>query len=313
VSTPEPAADIPPMPVLLEQRGNGSLLPVWFGMSVRLDSSGPAGSGLLTLSDSKGGRVSKFPGTPAGWIEAWQTVAQWARPGPYRRGLDAYRQNCRLTRQPLRSATAAARLEESAPLVLSGLAFLGGRGGGEQLTEGTVVDLRRGPASVSVYAAADAALLVELAAAVLTGAEASGPGPVTTGGFVTATGSGLFGDLRDRAAAQWMTDHFGRTKMNTTVRLTGTSCELFFRSLGDPPEAAQVALSAVRALIADSAPARPPGLAGANLLTAVPSSDPPVSAAENLVAQLERLARLHQSGALTDQEFQTAKTRLLLG
>jgi hypothetical protein len=298
------------MPVVRPQRGAGTLLPVRFGMSARLEWSQPSGSGGLTLSDTKGGRVGTFPATAAGWIEAWQTAAQWARPGPYRRGLESYRQKCRLTRQPLRSAPAAARLEESAPLVLGGLVFLGGRGSGEQLAGGMVVDLRCGPATVSVFDVAAGALLFKLAATELAGAEASGPGKVTTGGFVAATGSGLVGDLGDQIAARWMTDHFARTEMNTIVRLTGISCELFFRSLNDSPETAQVALSAVRALITGPTPAAGPATGA---LVTDTSPDAPSTAAGDLVAQLERLARLHDSGALTDQEFQAAKTRLLLG
>jgi membrane protease subunit (stomatin/prohibitin family) len=41
---------------------------------------------------------------------------------------------------------------------------------------------------------------------------------------------------------------------------------------------------------------------------AAPAAAPPT---EDLTAKIERLAELHQSGALTDEEFATAKQKLL--
>jgi hypothetical protein len=42
-----------------------------------------------------------------------------------------------------------------------------------------------------------------------------------------------------------------------------------------------------------------------------PSPSPAAAPAPDTIAELERLARLHESGALTDQEFAAAKARAL--
>jgi hypothetical protein len=42
-----------------------------------------------------------------------------------------------------------------------------------------------------------------------------------------------------------------------------------------------------------------------------PPPAPAAAAAPDTIAELERLARLHESGALTDQEFAAAKARAL--
>src|SRR5215212_1437549 len=44
---------------------------------------------------------------------------------------------------------------------------------------------------------------------------------------------------------------------------------------------------------------------------APPPPAPPAAAATEPIAELERLTRLHESGALTDQEFTAAKARAL--
>jgi hypothetical protein len=54
--------------------------------------------------------------------------------------------------------------------------------------------------------------------------------------------------------------------------------------------------------------------AAAHAATQAPAPPPPAPAAApapDTIAELERLARLHQSGALTDQEFAAAKARAL--
>ena len=42
-----------------------------------------------------------------------------------------------------------------------------------------------------------------------------------------------------------------------------------------------------------------------------PQAPPPAAAATDAIAELERLSRLHESGALTNQEFTAAKARAL--
>ena len=45
--------------------------------------------------------------------------------------------------------------------------------------------------------------------------------------------------------------------------------------------------------------------------TQAPPPAPAAAAAPDTIAELERLSRLHESGALTDQEFTAAKARAL--
>ena len=61
-------------------------------------------------------------------------------------------------------------------------------------------------------------------------------------------------------------------------------------------------------------PRRPLLRLAAGATQAAPASPPPALAAgppPGSIAELERLARLHESGALTDQEFAAAKARAL--
>jgi hypothetical protein len=300
--------DIPAMPLVLMPEPMRGLLPLRFGRGVRLEFHRYSGQSRLDVADPSGGRFERFTATPAGWIGAWETAAAWSRPTGFRRAVEIYTQRCDARRTPLRSAQTAVRLDGQLPLVLAGLIFLGGHGGGEFLQPAMVVDLRTRPSGLVLVDIIDGTERFTLADTDLTGAEASGPGQVTSGGFVATVGHGLLGDLMDQTAAARMTERFGRTEIHTTVRITGTDCELFFRSTQDLPEEAQVALAAIRArvcgLAADWVPVRP-----------APDDAVPENAVDDvgddLVTKLERLARLRDSGALTDVEFQAAKDRLL--
>jgi hypothetical protein len=322
MSAGEHAAQIPGMPLTMTPKAVRGLLPARFGRGVRLYLFAEDGKPRLALTDSKGGQVQYLAATPAGWVEAWEKAAAWARPAGYQRALEMYIQTTSMRRTPLRSAQIAVQLDAQMPLVLGGLMFLGGHGGGDLLQAGVIVDLRRRPSGIVLADVGDGTVRYELAAAELTGAEAGGPGQVTTGGFVATVGHGLGGDLLNQAAASRMNEAFGRSEVRTNVRITGEACELFFRSATDLPEDAQIALSAVRAMAsgqtlslpADSGPSLP-----AAVTFAVPGGDAPAlgpAGAEDagggdLVATLERLARLRESGALTELEFRAAKGKLL--
>jgi hypothetical protein len=320
--------DIPAMPLVLMPEAMRGLLPLRFGRGVRLEFHRYSGQSRLDVADPSGGRFERFTATPAGWIEAWETAAAWTRQTGFRRAVEIYTQRCGARSTPLRSAQTAVRLDGLMPLVLAGLIFLGGHGSGELLQPGIAVDLRKRPSGLVLVDVVDGTERFALADADLTGAEASGPGQVTSGGFVATVGHGLMGNLIDQAAAARMTERFGRTEIHTNVRITGTDCELFFRSTQDLPEQAQVALAAIRArvcgLAADWVPARPAPVSPVPQ-DAVPEDAAPEDAAredavpedavddvgDDLVTKLERLARLRDSGALTDVEFQAAKDRLL--
>jgi hypothetical protein len=311
---------IPLMPVAWTQDVVRTLRPFRLGRGIRLFLAESGGRRQLTLADSAGGQYQAFPATPAGWIEVWKLAAEWAKPARLRRAVELYEQRMQGLGTPLRSAGLAVWLDEQLPLVLAGLVFLGGHGHDADLQPGAVVDLRLQPSAIALVDVGDGRVRAAVPAAQLVSAEAGGPGQTTAGGFAATTGHGLLGDLANRQAATWMTEQFGRTEMRTTVRITGTACELFLRSLGDPPDQVQIALSAVRALAPGSAgsagtgePPLPDTVQPPKLVTPVPVLAPAdaTDADEDLVAKLERLARLRDSGALTDFEFQSAKARLL--
>jgi hypothetical protein len=302
----EQPAKVPGMPMTMTKNGLRGLLPLRFGRGVRLYLAASQGRAQLTLTDGREGRLENFAATPAGWIRAWETVAAWSRPAGFERALRLYEQRSSVRQVPLRSAQLAVELDVQMPLVLGGLVFLGGHGGGDLLRAGIAADLRRRPSAIALTDVGDGSVRYELTAAELTGAEAGGPGRVTTGGFAATAGHGLVGDLMNQAEAALLTERFGRTELRTNVRITGVASELFFRSMTSLPEDAQVALSVVRAMAGGHA--TPPPGEGPALASAGRDQ---VSGEQDLVATLERLARLRESGALTELEFQAAKQKLL--
>jgi hypothetical protein len=306
MSTGDQSAKVPEMPLTMTKEALRGLLPLRFGRGVHLYLVTNQGRAQLTLTDSGEGRVQNFAATPAGWIRAWETAAAWSRPAGFERALRLYEQKSSVRQVPLRSAQLAVELDAQMPLVLGALIFLGGHGGGDLLQAGIAVDLRRRPSAIALTDVGDGAVRYELAAAELTGAEAGGPGLLTTGGFAATAGHGLVGDLMNQASAGLLTERFGRTEIRTNVRITGIASELFFRSRTILPENAQVALSVVRAMA--GGPAIPAPGDGPALDS---SGRDQVSGGEDLVATLERLARLRESGALTELEFQAAKQKLL--
>jgi hypothetical protein len=306
MSADEQPAKVPGMPLTMTKSALRGLLPLRFGRGLHLYFVTDQGRAQLTLTDSGEGSVQNFAATPAGWIRAWETAAAWARPAGFARALRLYEQRSSVRQFPLRSAQLAVELDAQMPLVLGALIFLGGHGGGDLLRAGVAVDLRRRPSAIALTDVGDGAVRYELAAAELTGAEAGGAGQVTTGGFAATAGHGLVGDLMNQAEAALLTEKLGRTEIRTNVRITGIASELFFRSTTSLPEDAQVALSAVRAMAGGRA--APPPEEGPAL--ASPGRDD-VRGGEDLVGTLERLARLRESGALTELEFQAAKQKLL--
>jgi hypothetical protein len=246
MSAAEQLPDVPGMPVTLTPRAVRDLLPVKFGKSVRLDLIPAAGAFQLALSSSAQGKAAYLSATPAGWIEAWRTAAEWAPASGFRRAVQLYVHRASSSRVPLRPAEVAARLDEQLPLVLGGLTFLGGQGGGDLLQAGMMLDLRCRPSAIVLVDVSDGTVRCELAADNLTAAEASGAGEVGQG-FVMALGRGLVGNLATRnlpsviAAAR-------QTEIRTDVRIASFTAELFFRSATDLPERAHSLLSRVRAM-----------------------------------------------------------------
>jgi hypothetical protein len=290
-----------------------SLFPIVFSIGRRITFF--AGSRSPSLQLLLPGGPKSFPATVQGWVDLWTTVASTVKPSVVPAGpnhVDRVRRSAVAT--PFRDAEAALAAEINAPLVLGGVVFRGGHGFGEELRVGAVVDIRMAADAILLTSVIDGSTTYAVPAYRLVEVEASGPGAVTSGGFVATVGHGLVGDLTDRYASEWMTDRFGKTTITTLIRLETDSGELFFRSMTDTPENAQVALSPLRALTRSgpggAAGARSPlgmsSAAGGSAALAGSADEP-----DDLVSRLERLSRLHDSGALSDDEYLLAKTKLL--
>ncbi len=322
---------IPPMPVAWTPEIVRSMFPIRFGLGKTITfAQRPVTPGLFLQHQG----VKEFPATIQGWIDLWTTAASTMKPDRYQGGLtNVIWVKSAAAATPFRNAEATLAAEAKGRLVLGGLVFLGGHAFGDDLTTGAVVDMRMPAHDIVCTSVSDGSVCWSLGRRQLLEIEASGPGAVTTGGYTATVGHGLLGDLGDRYAAQWMTDRFGRTTTVTFVRIETDSSELFFRSMTDTPDATQVALSPLRALARQRRPAgAPPGdaaqvaggafdLSGstgeadpvhAPLAEAASSGLPGSGAGGDLVSRLERLAQLRDSGALSETEYQLAKTKVLL-
>ena len=298
------------MPVVWTQETVRALSPVRLGRGVRLGFELRGGLNLV-LSDARVGRSERFPGTPAGWTTAWARAAEWSRPDAFDKAVGYWLQALRFVQAPKRRADVIAELDEQMPPILYGLAFLGGHGYGDQLKPQAVVDLRRTSSAIALTDAVNGTETLSVPAGQLISAEASGPGKTTRGAFQATVGHGFLGDLIDQGVAEWMTDRYATSQIRTTVRICATTCELFLLYATDLPEQAQVALSAVRAMVpVSTGQVQPPAglLAG---ITAPPSLTGVASPDVDLVTKLERLAKLRDAGALSQFEFQAAKDKLL--
>jgi hypothetical protein len=275
-------------------------IPLGFGRKVLFTSRSSAPVLVLVHSGSK-----EFPATMRGWVDLWTTVTPLVKPGNLQMGIERVR---------YARTTARATPFRNAEAVLGALVFSGGHEYGDILQTGAVVDLRMAADDIVLTGVADGSTAYSVPGRRLIEIEASGPGAVTSGGFVATVGHGFVGDLTDRFVAERMTDRFGKTTITTVIRMATETGELFLRSMIDTPEAAQVALSPLRALVRGRA-------SGATGAVPAPTVEPlnasPASlatagdGADDLVSRLERLARLRESSALSEDEYLVAKSKLL--
>ena len=87
--------------------------------------------------------------------------------------------------------------------------------------------------------------------------------------------------------------------------------ERFWRQLGVNPAGRQLLTPAGPGAAAPGQPVAPPGPAAAQ--PAVPAQPPPGAAADETswIAHLQKLAQLHDQGALSDTDYEAAKRRVL--
>ena len=124
--------------------------------------------------------------------------------------------------------------------------------------------------------------------------EASGPGAYQEGGgfigggFGTAAAEGM-------AIAGVLNALTSRTRIETVLRIAGSALEIFVSTDAATPDQLTIQLSPVRARLAPAAATR----------------TPPSENTGSITGELERLAALRDSGALSDDEFASLKASLI--
>jgi hypothetical protein len=310
-ASPDEPAVAPPMPMEWTPGLVAQLFPLRLGRGLELAIlRADDNSVVLHLFDLSGrGRGARFLGTAAGWTAAWEQLRDWTSPARFGQAMQSWTERIGHSGVPIRQPAVTIRLDAQMPPVLSGLTFLGGHADG--LAPGTGADLRLASSGVALTSPADGGVLLSIPARQLIGAEASGSDPESAGSFAaTVSRNGLLA----LEPVRWLGDRSDTVRIRTRVRIQATGCELFLSSGSYTPDVAQVALSAVRALVPVSPPraaaAADPMAGLAQVPGPVPEGREPQSDVD-LVTKLERLARLRESGALTEFEFQSAKDKLL--
>lgn len=125
--------------------------------------------------------------------------------------------------------------------------------------------------------------------------EVGGRGAVTTGGGFIGGGFGLAGAAAGMVAATMLNTLTRRTKVETLLSIRTEQWQVILFYGKATPEALRLELAVAFAKV-DAAERR------ASL---------PSSTSDDYVAQLTKLAELHDAGALSDEEFTAAKARLL--
>lgn len=122
----------------------------------------------------------------------------------------------------------------------------------------------------------------------------SGQGSVTSGGGFMGGGFGLEGAAQGVAVATVLNLLTTQTEMDTRIQVTGDEFDLFFHHAYETPRELRVQWSPVFVLLEQRRSAAP-------------------TRTDSLVKELEDLARLRDTGVLTEEEFLKAKERLLRG
>jgi hypothetical protein len=134
----------------------------------------------------------------------------------------------------------------------------------------------------------------EIDVANVSGIELGGPGKTSTGGGFIGGGFGFEGAVEGMGAAAILNALTTKSEINTLLRVSAHGKELFFHSGSMAPADARIRLSPTfTSMKANEAHQRPP----------TPS--------RSIAEELKDLSEMRASGHLTDDEFATAKKRLL--
>ena len=263
---------------------------IYFGWSNRAYQLSKQG----LLKDTK---LARFPLTEEGWAQCWSTLRA-DYPDLANAVADRTRAELDKRRQRAERRTAEENYEEQLrqiePLtrVLYAI-LLGGHGYAEELTPRTEMDLYFTEDGLWATKSGWSTPLIQSAYSDAVSVEFEGPGRITKGGRFLGGGFGLIGAAEGMAIATVLNSISTRSEVRSVIRWEARNMEAFFFTDTATPGDLRIQFSQVVNRIKKSSP------------VSRDRSDDPLD-------RLERLAKLHSEGSLTDEEF-TAMKRQMIG
>jgi len=245
--------------------------------------------------------VAHYPLTDEGWSRAWQDfMSLQPDQGTVERTRVALAARAESKVSVLAGRELAARTLAAVPEVI----FLGGYSPDALLVARQSYDLRFLDDRLSVSQPGQAVPLADLAYAGIRSIEIGGPGLVRSGGGFFGGGRGVAGAAEGMAIAAMLNAVTTRTRIKTIIQIQATDSELFFLNTRTTPQDLRIHLSRCLGAVRNAQAAAQP---------AVPDSQRTGPGPGTVVDELERLARLHETGMITAEEFARMKARLMNG
>jgi len=236
--------------------------------------------------------LHKFPLTEEGWDEAWQLIAS-----QYPHLAQAVAKKAAANQDGHRAAkedqAAKDELDRLNPFAtVTDCVLLGGHGYDPTFEPGTPCVLHFTDEGLWVRTRDRWIPRIRTPYAEARGLEFSGPGEVKKGGKFFGGGFGLVGAVEGMIAATVLNSLTSQSEIQTIIRFEAADLEAFFFHSQTTPDKLRINLSEAVSRIKRQAEA------------------PPTAAADP-IADLERLSRLHDQGALSDEEFTVLKAKLI--
>lgn len=237
----------------------------------------------------------QVPLTQEGWAECWQILKR-----DYPELAHAVQERARKRQESFERSAHFHAYEEAFRTELLGIdtltsvpkvILLGGHGYSSNVVPRTRMDLYFTPDGLWATRAGAATPLIRSPYSDVTAVDFSGPGQVTRGGGFIGGGFGVKGAAEGMAIAAVLNSITTKSEIRSLIRWEARALEAFFFTDTATPGDLRIQFSAVLGQIKQSTSA------------AVESADS--------LDRLERLAKMHQDGSLTDEEFATMKRRLI--
>jgi hypothetical protein len=236
--------------------------------------------------------LHKFPLTEEGWDETWQLMAT-----QYPDLAQAVATKALANQDSHRAAKANQEAKDELDSLhpfatVTDCTLLGGHGYDPTLQPGLPCVLHFTDEGLWVRATTSWIPLMRVPYTDAKALEFSGPGEVKKGGKFFGGGFGVVGAVEGMIAASVLNALTSQSSIQTIIRFEATEFEAFFFHSQTTPDKLRISLSQAVSRTARTVAA-----------SATVASDP--------IADLERLARLHDQGALSDEEFAALKAKLI--